>query len=1164
MKKTWDYPPFLYQVMKITCVQLLLMAAITGLAVARDVNAQELLNRTISIQVENKDLETVLIRLEKAAKVKFSYVPQLIATSNKVSIRSENDRLELILNRLLKPLNITYRVTDNYIVLHKEPTSTRLPDEAPPLASTSIEDLLITGTVTDDKNEPLPGVSILLKGTQRGTSTNKEGSFRLNVPDKSAVLVFSFVGYIAQEVAVGNRTQLNVSLKPDEKSLNEVVVIGYTELSREKLSTSIAKVKGQDINRLPVSTPGEALAGLAAGVQIQAGNGGAPGEAPYIKIRGAGSLGAGNDPLYVVDGYILPQANQFNRVNPSDIESIEILKDAASAAIYGSRAANGVVIVTTKRGKPGQTRFNFDYYTGIQQVAKRMELMNTEQYVKYARETAAVRNVSTPPIFDQPTEWGNTDWQDVIFRSAPISNVQLSASGGSEKVRFSLSGNYLKQEGTLLGSDFALGTLRFNMDADLSKKLRIGISLAPSYETQRRQSTGGSFSTGAAGPGVSDFDGQGVGNAIYNALLLSPVIPARTANGDYGQIGGVTAYSQGGLIPLSLYSPLSTLEQAQSTNNNYRLLGNSYLEWEPVEGLRYKLSVGSSAEFNTRNVYLPATLARGTAQTANLSNPVSAAIYASENENKSIDWLVENTLTYTKNFGKHNLQGFLLYSRQKSESRLLRVNGRSGTYTTGTIQNPSASSDLLGSIAYGSLNAFASTATRITYDYDNKYLFSAAIRRDGSSRFGPDNRFGTFPSMSAGWRITEEPFMASVKGVLSELKLRVSYGETGNASIGDFTWISSVGSSNYSFSNLRTFGTTQSGYENRELTWEKNRQTDIGAEIGLFNNRLFLTVDLYQKRTKGMLFSKQLPQVIGYAGNYQTNIGEIENKGLEFSLTTQNLKKSTLKWTTDFNISFNRSKVLDLGGVTSLNPSPALPGLDNAYQIKVGDPIGNIYGYVISGIFKNQAELDAGPKWVAGSQVGDYRGTDLNGDGIVSIADLTVLGNALPKFTFGLVNRFNFKDFDASLIIQGSYGQSMIYGMARQLYYNSGQYNLPVEFIDNYFLPSDPNRDVKYARPGVTGFTLAQGVTNYILYDASFARIRNLTFGYTIPASLLKKVHIQSLRIYATGQNLFTLTKYPGYNPEESLNGNTVYTPGVDQGNYPVNRTVSIGLNLGF
>lgn len=1164
MKKPWDYSPFLYQVMKITCLQLLLMAAITGLAMARDVTAQELLNRPISIQVESKDLETVLFRLEKVARVKFSYVPQLIATSNKVSIRAENDRLELVLDRLLKPLNITYRVAGNYIVLHKEPTGVRLPDEVIPLASAGTDDLLITGIVTDDKNEPLPGVSILLKGTQRGTTTDNEGAFRLMVPDKSAVLVFSFVGYGSQEITVDNRTQLNVSLKPDEKSLKEVVVIGYTELSREKLSTSVAKVKGQDINRLPVSTPGEALAGLAAGVQIQAGNGGAPGEAPYIKIRGAGSLGAGNDPLYVVDGYILPQANQFNRINPADIESIEILKDAASAAIYGSRAANGVVIVTTKRGKPGQTRFNFDYYTGTQQVAKRIEMMNDEQYVKFAREVAAVRKITTPPIFDQPAQWGNTNWQDVIFRSAPISNVQLSASGGSEKVRFSISGNYLNQQGTLLGSNFALGTLRFNMDADLSKKLRVGVSLAPSFEKQRRASIGGNFSNGAGGSAVADFDGQGLGNAVYNALLLPPIVPARTANGDYGQIGGITAYSQGGLIPLSLYSPLSTLEQAQSTNKNYRLLGNSYLEWEPIEGLRYKLSVGSSAEFNTRNIYLPATLARGVAQTANLSNPVSAAIYASEIENKSIDWLVENTLTYTKSVGKHNLQGFLLYSRQKSESRQLNVNGRAGTYTTSAIQNPSASSDQRGSIAYGTLNAFVSTAARITYDYDSKYLFSAAIRRDGASRFGPENRFGTFPSVSVGWRITEEPFFAPAKGVLSELKLRASYGETGNASIGDFTWISSVESANYSFSNVRTFGTTQSGYENRALTWEKNRQTDIGAEIGLFNNRLFLTVDLYQKRTKGMLFPKALPQVIGYAGSYQTNIGELENKGLEFSLTTQNLKKTALRWTTDFNISFNRSKVLDLGGVASLNPLSAVPGLDNAFRIQVGDPIGNIYGYVVSGVFKNQAEVDTGPKWVAGSQVGDYRGTDFTGDGIVSIADLTVLGNALPKFTFGFVNQFNFKNFDASLIIQGSYGQSLIYGMARQLYTNTGQYNMPVDFIDNYFLPSDPTRDVKYARPGVTGLTLNQAVTNYILYDASFARVRNLNIGYTLPTSLLKKVHIQSLRIYASGQNLVTLTKYPGYNPEESLNGNTVYTPGVDQGSYPVNRTVTIGLNLGF
>ncbi len=1161
MNKKLLIPSGIWKIMRMSIHQLVLYAILCGVSYAREMSGQAVLEKPVSLDVQGIRLRKVLSILEEQTHVRFIYSTNTIDTQRKVSLKAVNERLDLVLKELLNPYSIEFTVSDGRIIALKPGPPVQESSGSTPEVPVEQPERKISGRVIDERGEALPGVSILIKGTQQGMITDATGAFSIEIPDERAVLVFSFVGYVSQEVTAGNRTRIEISLKTDEKALEEVVVIGYTEQSREKLSTSVAKIKGQDINRLPVSTPGEALAGLAAGVQIQAGNGGAPGEAPYIKIRGAGSLGAGNDPLYVVDGYILPQANQFNRINPADIESIEILKDAASAAIYGSRAANGVVIVTTKRGKAGQTRFNFDYYVGTQQVAKRVEMMNAEQYVKFAREVAAVRSVPTPPIFDQPAEWGNTDWQDVIFRSAPISNVQLSASGGSEKVRFSLSGNYLKQQGTLVGSNFSLGTLRFNMDADLSKRLRVGINLAPSVETQRRQSIGGAFNNAAAG---ADFDGQGVGNGIYLALLLPPVIQARTANGDYGQPAGFPAYSDGGLIPASLYSPLSILEQAQSTNNNYRLLGNSYLEWEPIEGLRYKLSVGSSAEFNTRSVYLPATLARNTAPAANLSNPVSAAIYASEHENKSIDWLVENTLTYNKHFGKHNLQGFLLYSRQKTESRLLTVNGRPGTYTTSSIENPSASSDRRGDIVYGSLNAFVSTAARITYDYDSKYLFSAAIRRDGASRFGPDNRFGTFPSVSVGWRITEEPFFAPAKGVLSELKLRASYGETGNASIGDFTWISSVGSANYSFSDVRTFGTVQSGYENRGLTWEKNRQTDIGAEIGLFNNRLFLTLDLYQKRTKGMLFSKALPQVIGYAASYQTNIGELENKGLELSLTTQNVNKTALKWTTDFNISFNRSEVLDLGGVASLNPLSAVSGLDNAFQIRVGEPLGTIYGYVVSGIFRNRAEVDAGPKWVAGSQVGDYRGTDFTGDGIVSVADLTALGNALPKFTFGLVNRFNFKNFDASLIIQGSYGQSMVYAMARQLYTNTGQYNMPVEFIDNYFLPSDPDRDVKYARPGVTGLTLNQAVTNYILYDASFARVRNLTIGYILPASLLKKARIQSLRIYASGQNLFTLTKYPGYNPEESLNGNTAYTPGVDQGNYPVNRTVTLGLNLGF
>lgn len=1150
-------------VMKVSLLQILLTGLLINTVLATD--AQELLEQRVTIRLENTTVRQVLSTLEKTAHVKFVYSREVVRTDQKVTVTATDERLGTLLDQFLKPLQIGYVVTGHQVALVR--ISFTAGDGLVPtksVASPSVEsaDQTITGTVTDDKGEALPGVSIVVKGSQRGTTSDSLGKFSLSVPDASTTLVFSFVGYVAREVNVGNQTTISIALSVDDKTLNEVVVIGYGEQAKKELTTSIAKVSGKDVNQLPVSTPGDALAGLAPGVQVQSGRGGSPGDAPTIRIRGAGSLGAGNDPLYVVDGYPLQNSAQFTRMSPSDIESIEILKDAASAAIYGSRAANGVVIVTTKRGKAGKTRFDLNAYTGIQQVPKRIDVMNKQQYLTYAKEAAKVRNEKYPDIFDRPDELADTDWQDVIFRTAPMSQVQLTASGGSEKTRFSLSGSYLTQKGTLIGTDYKLATFRANVDADLSSKLRVGVNFAPSYVQQNVRPAAGSYN----GTGDSAIAGVGLPSPIYSALVMPPIFPVRFANGNYGQANGDAAYLQYGFLNgiANLYNPLAVLELVKNQANSYRLLSNAFLEWEPVRGLKLRTQGGISLESTSRETYIPPTLSYDGAPTASLSSPNFNGIGSEAINNRTIDYVWENTLTYTKRLNSgHNLSALLLYSNQKFSSFNTSVSGKAGTYTTDLVFNPTASADRLGNLSYG-LNAFMSLAARINYDYKSKYLFSAAIRRDGSSRFGPDNRFGTFPSVSVGWRIGEEAFMKQ-QNLVSELKVRASYGRTGNANIGDFSWLSGIGSTNYSYGNQRVFGTQQSGYANSSLTWEKNQQVDLGLEAGFWQDRLYLTVDAYDKVTEGMLFSKELPAVVGYATTFQTNIGKLQNRGLEISLSTRNTGRgSALTWTTDFNIAFNRSKVLDLGGRQSLNTSDANSGWPNGYRIEVGQPLGNMYGFIIDGVFKTTDELAANAKWSGGSQVGDLKPRDMNGDGVVNESDRTLLGNGLPKFTYGFNNRLNYKNFDLSVIIQGTQGNSIINGNARHSEAVSGKFNAIAALYNNYYLASDPGRDVKYPRNNTSGLTIQSQLTSYVVYDGSFLRVRNVTLGYTLPGNLLKRVGLQTARIYVSGQNLLTFTNYPGFNPEPSQYGDSVYQPGSDQGTYPANRTLTAGLNIGF
>lgn len=1174
MQKRYDFgkwssifrPPFLH---------IILISFIIGNAYALDGLAQAVLNQRISISIKNKQVEDVLAEIETKVNAKFVFSPSLIQAGRKVNLSASNRPLGKVLNELLKPLNLRYRVSDNVIVISRDeklkgsgPTSAL---ETPAPDDSKVRETTIKGKVSDEKGAPLPGVSIVIKGTTKGTTTDTEGHFALQ-SDPGDVLAFSFVGYKSYEIAVDGKTEISIRLAPDPNLLKEVIVIAYGEQSKKTVTGAVAEIGGDAIGRQTVSTPGESLAALAPGVAVQSEQGGAPGSPPAIVIRGGTSLGTSTEPLYVVDGYPLQDAAQFNLINPSDIDNISILKDAASTAIYGSRAANGVVIVTTKRGKAGKTSFTATAYTGIQRISKKMDVLRRDEYIDWlARSsrqrsfnplTGAISDPVLPAIFtDNPANLPDTDWQDAIYRDAVMQNVQVTASGGTEKARFNLSAAYLKQDGVLRGSGFDRFNVRFNLDANLTPKFKVGVSMAPSYGIQQRMQTGGQSNNTQASANVGS---RSIPNVTSLALLASPVIPIFTANGDYGtpQNQLIGANETIFFNPNS-FNPRQTVDLNQNSIKSYRLFANTFFEWSPLAGLRLKTSGGATVNIDNQSAYIPATMASESARGANLSTPVVSSIFAREGHIFSVDYLWENTLNYNKEIGDHSFGVLGLFSIQKFQSRSLATSAKNATVTTDLLQNPLASPDLLGDLGYNQ-NAFLSYGGRFTYDFRKKYLLTAALRTDASSRFGPNNRYAVFPSLSLGWRVSEEPFWQPVQPVVNELKLRASIGQTGNANIGSFNYLNTITNNNYSFGGVRTFGYRQVGFPNPDLTWEKNQQTDLGLDAAFLQNRLTLAIDYYKRETTGMLLQQTLPTAIGYASSIRSNIGGMVNRGLELALgTTLNL--GPVQWNISGNISGNRTKVLDLGGVDALPAVASAFGWNNSYQVIVGQPLGDMYGFQVQGVFKSQADLDTyAQTGTKADRIGNWIIKDQNGDGLIDEKDRVKIGKGVPDFIYGLTQNLTYKNFDLSLTLQGVQGRDIIQGNTRQFYSLGGGSNATREFYKNTWDPTEPNVETRWPRVGASGFNPGNQLTDRQLYDGSFLRVRNLTIGYTLPGSILNRLKLKSTRLYVTGQNLFTFTKYPGYDPEASINTGSLITPGLDQSSYPGIRIFTGGLTISF
>ncbi|WP_054411836.1 SusC/RagA family TonB-linked outer membrane protein [Hymenobacter sp. DG25A] len=1018
------------------------------------------------------------------------------------------------------------------------PAQAALPASLSPaaLVQASAADVTVSGRVTQPNGDGLPGVTIVVKGTTRGTSTNSNGNFTIVAPEGST-LIFSYVGYQRQEVPItGANASLNVTLLEDLQALNEVVVVGYGTQERTSVTGAVSSISGKDIASQPVADPTQALQGRAAGVTVTQ-NSGAPGGAGGTSVRVRGITSAGNNsPLYVIDGYPLPSSdangnsieNQLNAINPNDIESIDVLKDASATAIYGLRAANGVVIITTKRGKAGTSNVNLDVYRGVQEVWRKLDLLNAEEYAVINNESRLAKGDATLPALRNPQALGEgTDWQDQVFRKAAIQSYNLSASGGSEKARYSVSGGYFKQDGTLNGSHFDRFTLRVNGDVQLNRVLKVGNSLSLTHLTDRQVDTGG-----------SEF------GVLSNVLQAPPTIPVYNENGSWYE---PTATADNYVEPNPVMQSLIT--KSKFVRN--RALTTFFAELEPLKGLRFRTNIGADLVFDNYNAFTPS---------AGANSPRYSVAGAAAYNNYNPSYLIENTLTYDRLFAdKHQVTVLVGQSAQEFNYSTLSA-GRSG-YLNNDLQqiNNGPINAALGNGGTSSQNRLASYFGRVNYDYAGKYLLSATLRRDGSSAFALGEKFGWFPGVSAGWRLSEENFVKDISAI-SNLKLRAGWGRVGNPlNAGQFAYLAGINSGiTYVFGPDGTVvaGAAPTRQQNTQLKWENNEQTNLGVDLGLWGNRLETSIDVYSRKSPNLISSVPPSLVSGTYESVPTNAISAVNKGLDVSITTRNYVggESGFNWTSSLIFSTYKSNIENLGTAVPFN------GLNNRLGSPIvrydqGQPFGAFYGYVADGLFQTQEEVTSHATQQTGTAPGDIRFKDINNDGVINDADRTFIGNPNPDFTYGLNNTLTWKGFDLNLFIQGSQGND-IYNLNR-FYTEGGLYsngNSSTRVLGRWTGAGTSN-DVPRAIAGDPNQNLR--VSSYFIEDGSYLRIKTLTLGYNLPKTVLSRLASQQMRVYVSAQNLLTLTKYTGFDPELGQGG-------VDRGIYPQSRVLLAGLNIGF
>ncbi len=1098
----------------------------------------------LTMKMDNAKVIDVLDAIENNSEFYFLFNQKLVDVERKVDVDANNKTIDKILTDLFAETGVHHQVKDRLIILTTEKT---VFNEEMVVQ----QQKTISGAVTDEAGQPLPGVTVVIKGTTNGTVTNMDGNFTISNVPENATLKFSFVGMLSQEIEVGSQITINITMASDAIGIEEVVAVGYGTQSKESVSTAIATVKADKLENLPLSNVTQALVGQTSGIWLQQSNG-EPGSAPNIRIRGNGSITSGNNPLFVVDGFPMT-AGEFNAISPNDIESVDILKDAASAAIYGSKAGNGVILVTTKKGKAGKTKFTFNSIVGFDEVSKKVEVLNAEQYVNMATESLNNQGKSIPEWLTNSSLWEENDWQDVIFRKAQVQNYQLGASGGNENIRFNLSLGYLDQQGILESTYMKRYNFKADIAAKLNKYLSVGCNFLGSYTEKRTQEP----------MGVNTQ--SGVGGVMAVALSTPPIIPIWRDNGDYFIAFQDDKAKQ--VFNPNLSNPLNKLDANKAYDKLYRPSVSAYIELKPMKGLQIRTSLLNSIITARNEMYIEPFLAKGGTNTGNISTPDLTQIRASRGSSvyHSLYW--SNTATYNFSLIDHNFTALIGYDVSIQNSFSTYVTQRTDednpvAFDNAIIKNVQGSILKNGS-SESSKYTFDGAFGRLNYDYKGKYLITASIRRDRSSRFGPDNRSGVFSSVSGGWNITKEDW--NFPGFLSLLKIRASYGVTGNDQVGEnYPWISTLNKDTYVFgannASNQVVTYLPSGFTNTNLGWEKNKQTDVGLDLGLLNNRLSFIIDAYE-RNSNTIFSTAIPSINGKANSAIQNVGNIRNRGFELMVNSKNLTNA-FKWNTNFNISFNKNVITELSSIQNQLPNAWAGQWGNVIRNIEGRPMGDFYMYVVEGTFNNEEDLEKYAKF--GTQfIGDLRYKDYNKDGKITPDDMELVGNYQPNFYYGFENTFSYKGFDLSILLNGSYGGEIVFALERGLALGRARENNLISALGRWKSESEPGSGY-YHKAGTKALGSNIQASDRYLYDASFLRIRNLTFGYNIPAAVTKKYGIQNLRFFLVAQNLYTFTKYPGYNPEANKYGDNAIRNGVDEGSYPLARNFSLGINVSF
>lgn len=1021
----------------------------------------------------------------------------------------------------------------------------------------------VTGTVSDSSG-PIPGANIIIKGTALSAVTDFDGGYTIKSVPAKGILIFSFIGYKTKEITVDDRSKIDVVLVENTNNLKEVVVVGYGTMKRGDLTGSVSTVSSKSISQTVTTSIEQVLQGRAAGVQVSQ-NSGAPGASSTVNIRGISSINGATQPIYVVDGVVIDSnngslnSNPISAINPADIVSIDILKDASATAIYGSRASGGVIQVTTKRGKKGNLSLNFDSYVGWQQIPKQLDVLNLQEYAVLKNTRSDLGIVERDANFIRPDLLGEgTDWQKELFNQALMQNYNLSASGGSDKSTFYMGIGYMDQEGIAEGSMFSRFNLTSNLDSQIKDYFKVGMNFALSNSKQNTT--------------IND------GALILTALKQTPNVAVRNADGSFDG-PDTDQFVQN--------NPVGLASIRDNNNEGIGMRANTYAEITFTKGLTFKTQYSLDYGFTSAYTFDPSYTFGA------ITNDIRQGTRTKSN---SKNWIWNNVLNYTNNFGKHSINAMV--AQEALENHWENLYGYISGYLTNTSTDLSMGDPTTARVTSNSnSNSLSSYFGRLFYSYDDKYLLTGIIRRDGSSKFDQDNRWGWFPSASFAWKVSNEDFLKD-NTVISNLKLRLGWGAVGNQNVPNYAYTSTYNSS--ATANWGT-GLLASNTANKDLKWETTYSSNAGIDLSLFDSRIELVADVYYKKTDDLLNRLALPAYVGTSGQGSTtapwyNIGSLENKGLEIALNTINIKNENFNWTSNFIFSMNKNKVLSLNSDSGHYDGTVQQGSDVTVVTRtaVGQPISQFYGYKVIGRFEKATDFyykDASGKVVPtalpkdmkigenGVWIGDYIFDDANKDGVIDDKDLQYIGNPLPKFTFGITNTFSYKGFDMSIFLDGSYGNDVMNYQRRWLENPRENTNLLDTALGYAQLGLiDPNGPNDYRNVQIVGgdpympriaASSASSASNFrnsdrFVEDGSFIRIKNISIGYNLPSSFVSKIGVAGIKVYSNMQNIFTFTKYSGYDPEVgTLNNSALYT-GIDNGRYPSSRVTTLGVNVKF